>query len=246
MNIIIGFLISLLVSLIIWHFLTLKYLNPYTMRLFIGSKGCGKSTTAAKFRQQYTRRGIPIYTNMEDMKVNGVRIYNTYDLGNYRVDDRYIQVDEVSLFFDNRNSLNKKYMQDTKNFVKWLRGVRHHRLRVDLFTQSYDCDKKIRTMCDDIYIGMKYFRVLTIWRRLRKNVAIKEAAMDRESQIVDELKFTPWWLPGSILITYIPKYTKYFDSFKDLQEYDGPLAYKTVKDGFNTKYILPLRKRKKK
>lgn len=227
------FLISLLVLLIIWHFVTLKYLNPYTMRLFIANKGAGKSTTAAKFRQKYIRRYIPVYTNMDDMKINGVRIYQTMDLGHYKVDDRYIQVDEVSLFFDNRN-----YKTTSKEFIKWLRAVRHHKLRVDLFTQSYDCDKKIRTMCDDIYIGMKYFRVLTIWRRLRKNVAIKEAAMDAESQIVDELKFTPWWQPGSILITYIPKYIKYFDSFKDLQEYDGNLDYHTVTDGYTTKSMI--------
>ena len=93
-------------------------------------------------------------------------------------------------------------------------------------------------MCDDIYIGVKYFRVLTVWRRLRKNVAIKEAAMDRESQIVDELKFTPWWIPGSILLTYIPKYVKYFDSYKDLQEYEGKLRYTIVKDGYMTQKLF--------
>lgn len=233
MNIIIIFLISLLISLIIWHFLTLKYLNPYTMRLFIANKGAGKSTTIRKFCQKYIRRGIKVYANMEDIKINGVHVYDTMDLGKYKVENAYMVVDEVSLFFDNRN-----YKQTSKEFIRWLRSVRHHRLRVDLFTQSYDCDKKIRTMCDDIYIGVKYFRILTVWRRLRKNVAIKEAAMDRESQIVDELKFTPWWIPGSILLTYIPKYIKYFDSYKDLQEYDGNLRYTIVKDGYMTKKFM--------
>lgn len=233
MTFIIWFLISLLISLIIWHFLTLKYLNPYTMRLFIANKGAGKSTTIRKLCQQYIRRGIPVYANMEDIKINGVHVYDTMDLGRYKVENAYMVVDEVSLFFDNRN-----YKQTSKEFIRWLRSVRHHRLRVDLFTQSYDCDKKIRTMCDDIYIGVKYFRVLTVWRRLRKNVAIKEAAMDRESQIVDELKFTPWWIPGSILLTYIPKYVKYFDSYKDLQEYEGKLRYTIVKNGYMTKKYM--------
>jgi hypothetical protein len=202
------------------------------MRLFIANKGAGKSTTVRKFAQKYIRRKIPVYANMEDIKINGVHVYDTMDLGKYKVENAYIIVDEVSLFFDNRN-----YKQTSKEFIRWLRSVRHHKLRVDLFTQSYDCDKKIRTMCDDIYIGVKYFRVLTVWRRLRKNVAIKERAMDRESQIVDELKFTPWWVPGSILITYIPKYIKYFDSYKDLQEYDGQLKYTIVRDGYTTKKI---------
>lgn len=90
-------------------------------------------------------------------------------------------------------------------------------------------------MCDNIYIGSKYFRVFTVWRRLRKNVAIKDSAMDAQSQIVDALAFTPWWLPGSIKITYIPRYTKYFDSYKPLKEYKGDLQYTVVRDGYFSK-----------
>lgn len=210
--------------MIAWHFLTLKYINPYTMRLFIAAKGIGKSASAAKFLIKQQKYGNKVYTNMDDVQIPGVRVYETLDLGHKKVENAYLQIEEVSLYFDNRN-----YKSTSKEFIRWLRSVRHHHLKVDLFTQSYDCDKKIRTMCDDIYIGSKYFRVLTIWRRLRKSIAIKDAALDAESQIVDELKFTPWWLPGSILITYIPKYIKYFDSFKDLQEYDGTLEYRTVK-----------------
>lgn len=210
--------------MIIWHFATLKYINPYTMRLFIAAKGIGKSSSAAKYLLKNQKHGLKVYTNMDDVNISGVRVYETLDLGTYKVENAYIQIEEVSLYFDNRN-----YKNTSKEFIKWLRSVRHHKLRVDLFTQSYDCDKKIRTMCDDIYIGTKYFRVLTVWRRLRKSIAIKDAALDAESQIVDELKFTPIWLPGSVLITYIPKYTKYFDSFKDLQQYKGNLLYKTIK-----------------
>lgn len=88
-------------------------------------------------------------------------------------------------------------------------------------------------MCDNIYIGQRWFRVFTLWRRLRKNVAIKDAAMDASSQIVDQLNFTPWWIPGSIKITYIPKYVKYFDSFKVLKTYDGDLPYRYVDDGMS-------------
>lgn len=213
-----------------WHFLTLKYINPYTMDLYIGNKGCGKSSTIAKHVKNDIRKGIHTYVNADDININGVRIYDTFDLGHKKVTDAKIYVDEVSLFFDNRN-----FKNTSKEFIKWLREVRHNRLRVELYTQSYDCDKKIRTMCDNIYIGQRWFRVLTIWRRLRKNVAIKEEAMTAESQIVDELNFTPWFLPGSIKITYIPRYIKYFDSFKDLQDYKENIPYKKVKEGIEVR-----------
>lgn len=222
--IIVYFLLFLLIILIVWHFLTRKYINPYTMDLYIANKGAGKSTTLAKNVLKARRKGNNVYTNADDINISGTRIFNTFDLGNYHVEKAYILVDEVSLYFDNRN-----YKNTSKEFIQWLRSIRHDRLCVDLFTQSYDCDKKIRTMCDNIYIGYRYFRVLTVWRRLRKNVAIREAAMDASSQIVDNLNFTPWWIPGSIKITYIPKYIKYFDSFKKLQENQEPLKYKIVK-----------------
>lgn len=228
MKFLIIFFLCLIIILIVWHFITLKYLNPYTMDLYIANKGAGKSCTLSKNVLKYIKSGKPVYTNADDINISGTRIFNTYDLGYYFVEDSYILIDEVSLFFDNRNALNKKYMQQSKDFVQWLRECRHDRLCIDLFTQSYDCDKKIRTMCDNIYIGTRYFRVLTIWRRLRKNVAIKDSALDAESQIVDALKFTPWWIPGSIKVTYIPKYIKYFDSFKALKVYQGNLSYKTV------------------
>lgn len=233
-------------ALLLWHLLTLKYINPYTMDLYIGNKGCGKSCTLAKNVIKYSKYGKPIYTNADDIQIQGVRTFYTLDLGKKYVSDAYLLVDEVSLFYDNRNSLNKQYMADSKEFVKWLREIRHNRLCIDLFTQSYDCDKKIRTMCDNIYIGTRFFRVLTVWRRLRKNVAIKDAAMDAESQIVDALRFTPWWIPGSIKITYIPKYTKYFNSFKPLKEYSGDLEYKEVKEGYLLKYFKKRSKRLKK
>ena len=101
-------------------------------------------------------------------------------------------------------------------------------------------------MCDNIYIGTRILRVLTIWRRLRKNVAIKEEALTAESQIVDELKFTPILIPGSIKITFIPLYIKYFDSFKDLQAYQEYLSYKKVKGGIEIRRLRQIRRKKRK
>lgn len=218
--------------ILIWHLLTRKYINKNTMDLYLGNKGCGKSASEVKYIIEAQRNGETCYANATDIKLVGLRVFETYDLGKYRVSDAHIFIDELSLYFDNRQALNKKSANNSQQFIAWLREIRHLNLKVDMFSQSYDCDKKIRTMCDNIYIGKRYFRVLTVWRRLRKNIAIKEEAMTAESQIVDELNFTSWLIPGSIKITFIPKYIKYYDSFKDLQHYESTMRYRERVKGY--------------
>lgn len=198
------------------------------MDLYIASKGAGKSTQIAKNLVRYNGKFGPAYVNSSDINIKGVRVYDTYDLGKYRINSAYVIVDEVSLFYDNRQYQNKDYQRDSKQFIQWLRGIRHEKLKIDLFTQSYDCDKKIRTMCDNIYIGYKFFRVFTVWRKLRKEIAIKEDGITAESQITDKLTFVSWFVPGSLKITYIPKYIQYFDSFKSINNYLGDINYLEV------------------
>lgn len=122
-------------SILIWHVTTMKYINPYTMDLYIGNKGCGKSSTMAKMIKDDVKHNVKVYANAPDININGVRVYDTFDLGHKKVTNANIYVDEVSLFFDNRN-----YKNTSKEFIAWLREVRHNRLKVKLFTQSYDCD----------------------------------------------------------------------------------------------------------
>ena len=105
------------------------------MDLYIGNKGCGKSSTLAKNCIKALKRREDTYTNASDIMVNGVKIFNTYDLGKKYIANSYIAVDEISLYFDNRN-----YKNTSKEFIEWLREVRHDRLKVDLYSQSYDCD----------------------------------------------------------------------------------------------------------
>lgn len=225
----------MLFLLLIWHILTIKYVNPYTMDLYIAKKGAGKSATIAKMIIRSKKRGNNIYVNSPDLKIKDVNIYDTYDLGKGYIENAHLFVDEVSLFYDNRKSMQKGYMKDSEQFVAFLRECRHDKLMVDLFTQSYDCDKKIRTMCDNIYIGHKFLRVLTVWRRLRKDVKIKQDGLNAESQIVDSLDFDYFFIPGAIKITFIPKYIKYFDSFKKLQNYDHKLKSYVNSDGYEIK-----------
>ena len=48
MKVILIFFGVLFLLLVIWDLCTRKYLNPYTMDLYIANKGAGKSSTLAK------------------------------------------------------------------------------------------------------------------------------------------------------------------------------------------------------
>ena len=76
MEIILKFLIFLVLLLLIWHLLTVKYVNPYTMDLYIANKGAGKSTQLTKNLIKALKRGQTVYTNAKDINIAGVRIYD--------------------------------------------------------------------------------------------------------------------------------------------------------------------------
>lgn len=217
-------ILSVFICLVLlWHLLTLRYYQPAGIVLYLCMKRGGKSCTVAKNCLKFTKKGITTYCNCDDISVPGVRIFNTEDLGRYKVENSHIELDEVALWYDNRAW--KQNQQKNADFVKWLRSVGHLNITVNMYSQDYSIDKRIRQLCDAIYIGKKYLRVITVWRRLKKQIAIKDSALDAESQIVDSLDFTPWYLPGSVKFTWIPKYIGWFDSFKDLYSTEGPLPY---------------------
>lgn len=214
---------------IVWHLATLKYYSPPGLQLFLAQKRAGKSCLVAKNCLRSVKRGITTYCNCDDISIPNIRIFNVEDLGKYRVADAHLEIDEISLWYDNRSW--KKNHEKNEEFVKLLRSAGHLGLTINMYSQDYSVDKRIRQLCDAIYIGKKYLRVITVWRRLKKEIAIKESAIDAESQIVDSINFTPWWMPGSIKITWIPRYVGYFDSFKDLYATQGALPFHLSSSG---------------
>lgn len=217
-------ILSIFICLVLlWHLLTLKYYQPASITLYLCMKRGGKSCTVAKNCLKARKKGRTVYCNCDDISVPDVRIFNMEQLGKYKVENAHIEIDEISLWYDNRAW--KKNAEKNERFVAWLRSTGHKNLTVNMYSQDYSVDKRIRQLCDAIYIGKKYLRVITVWRRLRKEIAIKDSALDAESQVVDSLSFTPWYLPGSLKLTWIPKYIGWFDSFKDLYYTDGELPY---------------------
>ena len=98
---------------------------------------------------------------------------------------------------------------------------------VYLFSQSFDIDKKIRDLTDHLYIVQNCFNCFSIARRVTKSLTVVHAdkSAQGESKIVDDYNIDSLLLApfGSVRVTYIPKYARYFKSFNppELPSFEG-------------------------
>lgn len=188
----------------------IRYRNPYKLYMVFGKKGSGKTTLMTKLALKAQRRGWSVYS---DRELPGCYQFRTEDFGKLQFpENSLILVDEVGLVWDNRNY--KNFPEHVKVYFKYQRQYKHV---VYLFSQSFDVDKKIRDMTDHLYIVSNFLNCFSVARRVTKRITIVHA--DRSSQgeskiaddyNIDSLLFAPF---GSVRITYIPKYVKYFKSF---------------------------------
>lgn len=203
---------------VVYH--VVKYRNPYKLYMCFGKKGSGKTTLMTKLCLQYKKKGWNVYC---DREIPGAIVFPTNEFGKYQFPpNSLILVDEVGLVWDNRNY--KSFPEHVKVYFKYQRQYRHV---VFLFSQSFDIDKKIRDLTDHLYIVQNYFNCFSIARRVTKFLTVVHASKSAqgESKIVDDYKIDPLWLApfGTVKITYIPKYAKYFKSFNppELPEWEG-------------------------
>lgn len=200
------FLILLLFgSLFAFNLFTRRYLNPYRLYLVFGKKGSGKSTYLVKLAKRYAKKGWSIYTNMPDMNISGARIIDIDQLGDYvPCEDSVLLLDEVGMVWDARNF--KNFKPSVRDFFKL---QRHYRCIVYMASQTFDVDKKLRDLCDGMFLHENFCRVFSLGRRISKKITLTEPTGDAESRIAESLKFKPFW---NSTLTLIPKYSRYFDS----------------------------------
>lgn len=183
-----------------------KYQNPYKLRMYFGKKGCGKTTHICKMSMKYIKKGIPVYTTEF---IPGTYHIEYQDIGTVQFpENSVIFVDEVGMIWDNRDF--KKFDKAVRNFFKL---QRHYKVTIYLYSQCFDIDKKLRDLCDELYIMKSHSNCISICKRIKKDLTIVEAHGEAESRITDDLKVVPWFIPGSRKFTYLPKYHKYFDSY---------------------------------
>lgn len=184
-----------------------KYRNPYKLYMVFGKKGSGKSSYLVRKAIQYQKKGYLVYTNMQDCCLDGVRIINPDHLGDFvPVADSCLLLDEVGMLYDNRDYRN--FRPSVRNFFKL---QRHYRVVCYLASQTFDIDKKLRDLTDEMYLITNIATACSLVRPIRKTVTLTEATAEGESRIAENLKFrfvTSWrvyWIPSTI---------KYFQSFK--------------------------------
>lgn len=203
-----GAFIVLIILGIIFDLCTKKYLNPYKLIMIFGKKGSGKTTLLTKIAMQAMRKGKKVYSTV--YIPNTVKI-DPKDIGIIHMDPgSVLLVDEVGMIWDNRQ------FKDFKPHCRdWFKLQRHYKIRVYLFSQSFDIDKKLRDLTDQMFLVSNLLRVYSYAKRIRRVITLTEAESDKESKIADNLKFESvlFFFLGTRKLTYIPKYIKYFDSY---------------------------------
>lgn len=207
MNFIIIITLIIFVSIIVWHLLTRKYLSPYTFTLVFGKKGVGKSLSMQKDILKHLKRGWKVYadsnTNIKDVvMIDASKIY-TYRFPR----NSLIVIDEINLLWDNRDF--KKF---DKNIQDWFREQRKKGIKIIAYSQTFDCDKKLRDLTDTLAIQRKFMRVWTVRRYYVKTPRIISAEEARDTaKIADDYVKVPLLFRG-VDFTYIPKYVKCYDT----------------------------------
>lgn len=227
-----------------FHLLTKKYVNPYKLIFIFGKKGSGKSTLLAKYAFQYASKNWNVYCTEE---IPGTNKIDYSDIGFKQFPEKScIIIDEVGMIWDNRNF--KNFKPEVRDFFKL---QRHYKCCVILASQTFDVDKKIRDLADEMYLVKKSFRVFSYAKRiLRKTVLVKSTA-EAPAKIDEDLVFDSillFWA-GSRKFSFIPKWSKWFDSFntpvlKEMESKPVPLREDLVKKRYYRKAFKVRRRRK--
>lgn len=178
--------------------------------MIFGKKGSGKNTLLTKWAIKYNKLGYTVYSDSE--------IFNTYKLdtnwiGKYDFPkNSVLLIQEAGMTWDNRNF--KSFPSEVRDFFKL---QRHKNVIVVLASQSFDVDKKLRDLTDEMYLIVNYMRIFSVAKRINKKITIQKAddpdkaSSEQASFLTESYSFD---LPFFWKITYIPRYIKYFNSFE--------------------------------
>lgn len=186
------------------------------IRVFFGSPGCGKTTLACKFLLKKQKDYSYVYGSFAHT-VPGAGICDFDKLGTWTFPEHsYVADDEGGINFNSRKTT--AMPQFTIAYLKYLR---HYKIDLDLFSQSWeDIDIILRRLQAELWY-MYRLGPWTLCRRVYKRVMVDK----NTHQIIDgyEMPSILWlflW-PLQVLgitdrrymLTFRPFYYKYFDSW---------------------------------
>lgn len=196
-----------LVVVLIWHFLTKKYLNPYKLTMVFGKKGSGKTTLMVRMAYEYLGMGWNVFCTE---RLDGCIHIDYNDIGFKQIPPQSILlVDEVGMIWDNRK--HKEFKDEVRD---WFKLQRHYKVKVVLFSQTFDIDKKLRDLTDDMFLCTNLLRVFSWAKRITRRVVLVKPGPDTPARIDEELAYDSliWWPFGSRILTFIPTWAPFFDS----------------------------------
>lgn len=200
--------LSVFFIFMVYHLLTRKFLNPFKFTMVVGKKGSGKTTWMVKLIYKYLKRGWTVYANID---IPGVHYFNPLDIGKYTFPQHScVFIDEANLFWDNR-----QWKTVAVDLIEWFRYERQYKVKLYMFSQTFDIDKKLRSLCDDLYLVTNFARIFCWCKRIRKWPDLKQAEGESEARIVDMIQYDTILLApfGSRYLVYIPKWSRYFKSY---------------------------------
>lgn len=191
----------------LFHILTRKYLNPYKLTMIFGKKGSGKSTLMVRMAYEYLAAGWTVFCTE---RLDGCVHIDYNDIGFKQIPpNSLLLVDEVGMIWDNRNF--KNFKTEVRD---WFKLQRHYKVKVVLFSQTFDIDKKLRDLTDDMYLCTNVARVFSWAKRITRRIILVQPGPESPARIDEELAFD-WllfWPFGSRILTFIPTWAPYFDS----------------------------------
>lgn len=206
-----GFLMKCFLTLVsvalIYDVLTRKYLNPYKLTMVFGKKGSGKSTLMVRMAYQYLADGWTVFCTE---RLDGCIHIDYRDIGYKQIPPRSVLlVDEVGMIWDNR-----KFKEFKPEVRDWFKLQRHYKVKVVLFSQTFDIDKKLRDLTDDMYLCTNVARVFSWAKRITRRVVLVKPGPESPARIDEELAYDLilWWPFGSRILTFIPRWAPFFDS----------------------------------
>lgn len=201
----------LIFSLLIWHFATRRYINPYKLYMVVGKKGSGKTTMLTRLAYDHLRKGWNVYSTEY---IPGCYHLAYTDIGKFNIPSgSVLLVDEVGMVWDAR-----KYKDFPDHLRDWFKYQRHEGVKVYLFSQTFDVDKKIRDLTDAMYLVTNKLRVFAYAKRIIKVPDLVKPSAEGPARLDDVLKFDSllWFWCGSRMFTFIPRYAKLFNSHERL------------------------------
>lgn len=208
------FFLSLLELALLYKRITAKFNSPYTLDVIFGKKGCGKSTTLNKLAYKYYSKGWNVFCDLNDSMQSFVTQIDASQLWKYKLPaNSVVFVGEANLHWDNRD-----FKDFPKPLQKYFRKQRHKRVKIILFSQTYDTDKKIRDLADRLYIATKKLKLWTCCTPYVKTPCIVPAREAKDTaKLTDDFVKVPFFMFQGIT-TFIPRWVNSFDSFEDSDE----------------------------